>query len=85
MPGFTANGLRLDQRPPLPAPPSVEKLEALVRCRLTGRVRDLRLHLEGEALVLRGHARTYYAKQLAQHAVMDATDLPIRANEIEVS
>jgi hypothetical protein len=56
-----------------------------VQCRLSGRVRDLRVEVAGEALILRGHARTYYAKQLAQHAVMDATDLPIRANEIEVS
>jgi hypothetical protein len=35
--------------------------------------------------VLRGRARTYYAKQLAQHAVMQATALPILRNEIEVS
>jgi hypothetical protein len=34
---------------------------------------------------LRGFAHTYYAKQLAQHAVMEATKLPILANEIEVS
>jgi len=33
---------------------------------------------------LRGRAKTYYAKQLAQHAVMEATDLPVLANEIEV-
>jgi hypothetical protein len=35
-------------------------------------------------LVLRGRAHTYYAKQLAQHAVMDNHPLPILANEIEV-
>jgi len=35
-------------------------------------------------LILRGRTRTYYAKQLAQQAVMEATALPIRANEIEV-
>jgi hypothetical protein len=73
-----------DRRLPVPAPLGVEQLEAHVRCRLGGRVCNLRLHLEGAALVLRGHARTYYAKQLAQHAVMEATDLPIRANQIEV-
>ena len=28
---------------------------------------------------------TYYAKQLAQHAVMEMTEVPILANEIEVS
>jgi hypothetical protein len=35
--------------------------------------------------VLRGVTRTYYAKQLAQHAVMQLTDLPIHANEIDVT
>jgi hypothetical protein len=35
-------------------------------------------------LVLRGHAHTYHAKQLAQHAVMEASSLPIRSNELEV-
>jgi len=38
-----------------------------------------------EGLVLRGRAQTYYAKQLAQHAVVEAAGLPILANEIEVS
>jgi hypothetical protein len=33
---------------------------------------------------LRGRARTYYAKQLAQHAVMQVTEYLIQANEIEV-
>jgi hypothetical protein len=48
-------------------------------------VHDLRLVIRDGGLVLRGHAHTYHAKQLAQHAVMGATKLPIRANEIEVS
>jgi hypothetical protein len=38
-----------------------------------------------EGLVLRGRAQTFYTKQLAQHAVMRATALPILANEIEVA
>jgi hypothetical protein len=82
---FAASGPRFDDRLPLPASLSVEQLEAHVQCQLSGRVRNFQVHLEGEALVLRGQARTYYAKQLAQHAVMDATHLPIRANEIEVT
>jgi hypothetical protein len=61
------------------------ELEARVRCRLSGRVRDFRLDVADKGLILRGHARTYYAKQLAQQAVMEATRLPILANEIEVS
>ena len=62
----------------------LDQMEAHVQCRVNGRVRNLRLLVRGHGLVLQGRARTYYAKQLAQHAVMDATGLPILANEIEV-
>ncbi len=61
------------------------ELEARVRRRLGGQVRDFRLDVAEKGLILRGHARTYYAKQLAQQAVMEATRLPILANEIDVS
>jgi hypothetical protein len=61
------------------------ELEAQVQCRLSGQIHDFRLLVAGEGLVLRGHAHTYYAKQLAQQAVMEATRLPILANDIEVS
>ncbi len=61
------------------------ELEARVQYRLGGQVRDFRLVVAEKGLVLRGHAQTYYAKQLAQQAVMEATRLPILANEIEVS
>jgi hypothetical protein len=60
----------------------VAELELLVACKLAGRVRDLRLRVGERGVTLRGYARTYYAKQLAQHAVMEATDLPVAANEI---
>ena len=49
------------------------------------RVNDLRLALDGDGLVLRGRAPTYYVKQLAQHAAAEACGLPVRANEIEVA
>ena len=64
---------------------SVRQIEQLVLRRLNGRVRSLKLMVRDDGLVLRGHARTYYAKQLAQHAVMELTKLRIRANEIEVA
>jgi hypothetical protein len=61
------------------------QLEAQVQGRLAGRrLIDFRLQLQGAGVVLQGRAPTYYVKQLAQHAVMQATDLPILANEIEV-
>lgn len=62
----------------------VERLEARVRAWLGGRVRDLRLLVRERGVVLQGRARTYYAKQLAQHAVMQAAQFRIQANEIEV-
>ena len=61
-----------------------ERLEAQLQGRLSGRIHDLRVRVRDEGLVLQGHARTYYAKQLAQQAVMEASPLPIRANEIQV-
>ena len=67
-----------------PGLPNKEQLETHVQSRLNGRVRHFRLVVRGCGLVLRGQARTYYAKQLAQHEVMGATALPILANEIQV-
>jgi hypothetical protein len=63
----------------------IRQIEQLVLRRLNGRVRSLKLKVHDNGLVLRGHARTYYGKQLAQHAVMELTKLRIRANEIEVA
>jgi hypothetical protein len=53
--------------------------------RLDGPVQGLRLSMRKGGLVLEGLARTYYAKQLAQQAVMETANLPILANEIEVA
>jgi hypothetical protein len=79
------NGQRCDKAHPLQGPAALELLEAQVQSRLGGQVRGLRLVAAGQGLILRGRARSYYAKQLAQHAVMAATELRILANEIEVS
>jgi hypothetical protein len=59
------------------------RTEEHVRCRLTGVVRDFQLILFEQGLILRGHARTYHAKQLAQHAVMEATSLSIRSTRLK--
>jgi hypothetical protein len=78
---MTIRGLELD------VPGSAQRLAELevhVRYRLSGRVRDFRLEPGEKGLVLRGQSRTFYAKQLAQHAVMEAARLPIAANAIEV-
>jgi len=61
------------------------ELEARVTRRLHGQVRELQLVVTDGGLILRGRCRTYYVKQLVQHAVMEASDRPILANEIEVT
>jgi hypothetical protein len=65
--------------------PELERLAAHIQGRLGSQVRHLRLLLRDKGLILQGRARTYYVKQLTQHAVMQATHYPILANEIEVT
>jgi len=60
------------------------QVEAHVRSQLGGRVSDLRVIVRDGGLVLQGRTRTYHAKQLAQQAVIETAELPIRANEIQV-
>jgi hypothetical protein len=63
---------------------AVERLASETERKLRGRLSGLRLELRGGGIVIRGTARSFYAKQLAQHAVMKGIDLPIVRNEIEV-
>jgi len=67
-----------------PSPARQEQLESLMQRRLGNRVRDLRIALMPDGVVLQGRTTTYHAKQLAQHAAMELTNLPILANDIEV-
>lgn len=69
--------------PEITAAVPLDQLEGLLQRRLVGRVRDLRVELHDQGVVLRGWTRAYYAKQLAQHGVMES-GFPIVANEIEV-
>jgi len=63
----------------------LDDIEAHVHRQLRGRINQFRVSIQGAGLVLTGSTPTYYAKQLAQHAVMTiAADMPIRANEIKV-
>jgi hypothetical protein len=62
----------------------VEELESQVRRRLGGRVRDLRVLVRHDGVILQGWALNYHAKQLAQHAAMELAAARILANEIEV-
>ena len=67
------------------SPVSFDALENRLQARLNGRVRGLRILIHSRGIVVRGFAHTYYAKQIAQHAIMAETSMPIVANEIEVS
>jgi hypothetical protein len=62
----------------------IDQLEGHLQSRLNGRVHELHLVRRQNGLVLQGHAPTYYTKQLAQHAFMEATQWPLLANEIQV-
>jgi len=69
----------------LSIPMKLDQIETRLQGQLSGRIRDLTLVYRQPGVILRGFARTYYAKQLAQHALMREVDLPILANEIEVA
>jgi hypothetical protein len=47
------------------------ELERHIQARTGRRVRDLAIEVGSGAIVLRGHTRSYYVKQLAQHGVRD--------------
>ena len=49
-----------------------------------GRIESLRVLQKEGRLVLQGRTRTYYVKQLVQHATMAFTHIPIEANAILV-
>jgi hypothetical protein len=69
---------------PVPIDELVARVERIVRCRTGGRIRDLRVELQGTDVVISGVAPTYYAKQLATHAALDEIAGHTLTNAIEV-
>ncbi|HKI36613.1 MAG TPA: hypothetical protein VKA46_32450 [Gemmataceae bacterium] len=63
---------------------SAEQAEAVLRQRLCGRVRHLRVHIRAEGVVLQGVAANYYGKQMAQHLAHKLLGMLVLTNEIEV-
>jgi hypothetical protein len=61
-----------------------EKWRSLVIKSLGGRIRELEVLPVPGAVVLRGRATSYHAKQLAQHVAMTVCGLRIQTNDIEV-
>jgi hypothetical protein len=62
----------------------IDRLAAETGQKLRGRLSGLRIELRGGGVVLHGTASSFYAKQLALHAVMTGTRLPVVRNEIRV-
>ncbi len=59
-------------------------VERVVRSRTGGTIRDLQVEISGGTVILSGRTNTYYTKQLATHAALDAIDDASLANMIEV-
>ncbi len=62
-----------------------EQIEQIVRIRTAGRIRNLRVDVQGSGVILTGIAPTYYVKQLATHAALDEIERRTLTNDIEVA
>lgn len=60
------------------------QLQAEIRQRTGGRVRNLRVYRTADSLVLTGTSGTFYAKQLAQHAALELAPSARLVNDIVV-
>ena len=62
-----------------------ESIEKSVQLRTKGMIRGLHVEVGNRGVVVSGRTSTYYTKQLATHAVLDAVEKDIRlTNDIEV-
>ena len=70
------------------ASPTLQELTSSIKHRIHsrthGRVWNLHVEIDGQAVVLRGRTSTYYTKQLAQHGVLEITSDKSVVNDIEV-
>lgn len=66
------------------APALADRIERRVRWRTSGMVRELRVEVVDEQVIISGRTATYHVKQLATHGAQDAVpDLQL-VNDIEV-
>lgn len=61
-----------------------DTVERYVRLRTGGTIRSLRVEVSDGEVILSGRTSTYYNKQLATHAALDAASKLSLTNEIEV-
>jgi osmotically-inducible protein OsmY len=59
-----------------------ERVEQVVLSRTSGRIRGLRVQVQDGRVVISGRTSTYYNKQLATHAALEAATAV--QNEVEV-
>jgi osmotically-inducible protein OsmY len=59
-------------------------IERAVWRETSGGVRDLRVEIDRNGVLLTGHCTTYYTKQKAQHAAMGVSGTRQLVNEIDV-
>ncbi|MGE0607923.1 MAG: BON domain-containing protein [Pirellulales bacterium] len=60
------------------------RIERLVRRQTNDKVRELRVVVLSERIILSGRCGTFYSKQLAQHAAMTLADESPLVNQIDV-
>ncbi len=61
-----------------------EHVEQLVRSRTGGMIRELRVEVLNDTIILTGRTATYYTKQLATHAALGLLQDATLTNDIEV-
>jgi osmotically-inducible protein OsmY len=61
------------------------KIERAVWRKTSGRIRNLRVQINRQGVLLTGRCDTYYAKQMAQHAAMSVHKTLQLTNQIEVT
>ena len=59
-------------------------LEVRIQRMLGSRIRDFQIIATADGLILNGSSNSWYAKQLAQHAVIEAMRIGISSNQIVV-
>uniref|UniRef100_A0A7C2JZT8 BON domain-containing protein n=1 Tax=Schlesneria paludicola TaxID=360056 RepID=A0A7C2JZT8_9PLAN len=62
-----------------------DQIERVVRSRTGGRIRDLRVSVRGDRVVISGETSTFYDKQLASHAALQSVDSLLVQNDLVVA
>ncbi len=70
--------------PQLDVAPLADRIRQRIERRLTGRIRNLHVHVSENAIVLSGQCNTFYTKQLAQHAAMGVMEYERLINNLIV-